>query len=325
MVFAHRFFSGGLLVCLLGLLFSPAALALDKKTSSAVSHYIMAIVCDGLGDVDAAIQEYRKAINTEREVSAIRLNLASSYIKKKDFLKAIAELKAVVRQDPQAPQPRVLLSLLYAAQNLPDLAVIEYTRALENAAKLTPQNTEIYKDLGITYLQQKNFIEAESTFKLLLSLSGQDAEAHFYLASSYYELKNNPAAEMELKSAIELKPDYHQALNFLGYLYVEEGRSLSQAEILIRKALEFEPENGAYLDSLGWFYFQSGQYPEASKYLEKASKLLEDPIIYDHLGDVYQKSGDAQKALQNWEKSLQLEPDQQKVKEKLKKSSAGKR
>ena len=126
-------------------------------------------------------------------------------------------------------------------------------------------------------------------------------------------------AEAQLKRALELKPDYPEALNFLGYLYVEQGRNLDEALKLIKKALEAEPGNGAYIDSLGWFYFKKGDFKQALKELEKASALLEDPIIYDHLGDTYFKVKDMQNARINWEKSLKMNPEQQKIQEKLKK------
>jgi tetratricopeptide (TPR) repeat protein len=88
---------------------------------------------------------------------------------------------------------------------------------------------------------------------------------------------------------------------------------------MIKKALEIEPNNGAYLDSLGWLYFKKGQTEEAIKELEKASALLKDPVIFDHLGDAYFKIGDIENAKNNWQESLSLEPAQDKVKEKLEK------
>jgi tetratricopeptide (TPR) repeat protein len=173
--------------------------------------------------------------------------------------------------------------------------------------------------LGAIYLQQKKFKDAENTYHLILELSPEDHEAHFYLGGIYNELKNNARAQEELKRAIELKPDYHQALNYLGYLYVEEDRNLIQAETMIKKALEIDPNNGAYIDSLGWLYFKRGNHKEAIKELEKAISQLEDPVIYDHLGDTYLKLNDIEKAKLNWEKSLKMDAKQNKVREKIEK------
>jgi Flp pilus assembly protein TadD len=194
---------------------------------------------------------------------------------------------------------------------------MEYEIALRNAAKLEPKNIDIYKSLGIIYIQQKKLKEAEDTYRLILYLSPNDSEAHFYLGTIYEELKNRDAATKELRKALELKPDYHEALNYLGYLYVEENKNLDQAEAMIKKALEIDPDNGAYVDSLGWLYFKRGRFQEALKELQRASTLLDDPVIYDHLGDVYLKAGEPAKAKDNWQKSLKMDPKQEKVKKKL--------
>ncbi|OGX16304.1 MAG: hypothetical protein A2166_04080 [Omnitrophica WOR_2 bacterium RBG_13_41_10] len=152
---------------------------------------------------------------------------------------------------------------------------------------------------------------------MILEISPLDTEAHFYLANIYDELKNRPKAEEALKKTLELNPDYHQALNYLGYLYVEENKNLDQAQGMINKALELEPNNGAYVDSLGWLYFKQGKLKEAINELEKATSLLKDPVIFDHLGDAYFKSGDIEKAKKNWQASLGLDEKQDKVREKL--------
>jgi tetratricopeptide (TPR) repeat protein len=86
---------------------------------------------------------------------------------------------------------------------------------------------------------------------------------------------------------------------------------------MIRKALAMQPDNGAYVDSLGWLYFKKGQLQESIKELERASKLLDDPVIYEHLGEAYFKLGDNKKAALNWQKSLKLDPNQDSLKKKL--------
>ena len=96
-----------------------------------------------------------------------------------------------------------------------------------------------------------------------MGLAPLDAEAHFYLGSIYYDLVNYSSVEDELKRAIKLKPDYSEALNFLGYFYLEQNKNTDQAGAMIKQALVVEPENGAYLDSLGWFCYKKGKFKEA--------------------------------------------------------------
>lgn len=320
MIFSFKKAAGVLSFCLPVFLSTiTSSFALDKKASSALSHYIMAVMHEDVGDIDKAIEEYKKALKTDKESSVIHLNLASNYLKKNDIPAAIEELKASIEIDPEAIEPHAILALLYTSQKKPELARSEYEIALKNAAKLHPENADIYKTLGVVYLQGKKFKEAEDAYRTAVKLTPSDAETHFYLASIYNELKKNDLAEEELKRALELKPDYHEALNFLGYLYVEENKNLSKAGDLIRKALKLQPDNGAYIDSLGWLYFKKGNYKEALKELQKAISLIEDPVIYDHIGDTYFKINDNANARTNWEKSLELDSKQDSVRKKIEK------
>ncbi len=306
-------------LCLSLALTVPTAQALDvnKEDSKSLSHYITAVYCEDLGDIDKAIQEYRKALEADNQSSLLHLNLASAFIKKNDIPSAILELRQSIDLAPDAVEPHAILALVYTTQNKAELATQEYALALKNAAKLEPENIEIYKSLGAIYLQQHKLREAEGIFKLVVGLAPLDAEAHFYLGSIYYDLKDYTATEKEFKTAIKLKPDYHEALNFLGYFYLEQDKNIDRAGAMIKQALSFEPENGAYVDSLGWFYFKKGKFKEALVHLEKAASFLNDPVIYEHLGDVFMKLGNRDSAKLNWEKSLKLDSTQDKVKVKL--------
>jgi len=290
---------------------------LTKENIRGLSHYIVGVYSEDIGELDRAIAEYKKALALDPESSLLHLNLASVFIKKNDASSAISHLKQAIRIAPLSVEPHAILALLYATQNQEGLAAQEYTIALKNAARLEPKNTAIYKSLGVVYLQQKKLKEAESIFKLVNGLSPDDEENHFYLASIYFELKDFSGVEKELKAALKLKPDYHEAMNFLGYFYLEQDKNIKQAGELISKALEIEPENGAYVDSLGWYYFKTGKFNQALVELEKAASLIIDPEIYDHLGEVFLKLGNIDQAKINWEKSLKLDPTQDKIKTKL--------
>ena len=291
----------------------------QRQDAQGLSHYIMGLYCENLGDIDGSIQEYLKALARDPGSSLLHLNLASSFIKKNDAAKAIDQLKQASNLAPEAVEPHLVLALVYAAGNNPDLATNEYALALKNATKLDPKNIELYKSLGVIYLQQNKKKEAEGIFKLIVGMAPNDAQVRFYLGSIYYDSKDYAAAEKELKAALKLKPDYHEALNFLGYAYLERDKEINRAGGLIKKALSFEPENGAYIDSLGWYYFKKGKFKEAVEKLEKAASCLSDPVIYEHLGDVYLKLGNEENAKLNWDKSLKLDVSQEKVKEKLQK------
>jgi len=124
-----------------------------------------------------------------------------------------------------------------------------------------------------------------------------------------------------MKLAIEINPQNAQALNYLGYTWAERGTQLDEAESLILRALKVEPNEGAYLDSLGWVYFQKGDYQRAVEQLERASEIItDDPVVVEHLADVYDKLGRTEAALVRYRdvvKNSKEQEQQQRVKEKI--------
>lgn len=304
----------------MALAISPARATDTKEVASkSLSHYILGVYSEDLGDLDRATGEYQAALAADPNSSLLHLSLASVFIRQNQLVLAIEQLNKSIELAPETVAGHAILALVYAIQNKADLATGEYALALKNAVKLEPKNIEIYKSLGVIYLQQKKLKEAQAIFKLITGMAPTEPEAHLYLGSICFDLKDYSCVEKELNIALKLKPDYHEALNFLGYFYLEQNKNIDQAGAMIKKALVLQPQNGAYLDSLGWYYFKKSKFKEAVKKLEEAVSLLSDPTIYDHLGDTYLKLSDLNSAKINWEKSLKLDPSQDSIKLKLNK------
>jgi tetratricopeptide (TPR) repeat protein len=171
---------------------------------------------------------------------------------------------------------------------------------------------------------------------------GDVREVRYHLSNVYSSMHDLPKAEAELQRILKDDADDATANNDLGYLWADHGKNLEEAERLIRKAIDLdarqrknsiagaaEGENAAYIDSLGWALFRRGQLAAARGWLEKAAALpggLDDPVVWDHLGDVYEGLRDWAKARAAWTKSRELyesdqrrKPDEhfQEVKQKL--------
>ena len=119
-----------------------------------------------------------------------------------------------------------------------------------------------------------------------------------------------PAAEQAFLALLEKHPDHAQTLNYLGYMWAESGTNLERAAEMLVRAVKQEPRNGAYVDSLGWVYFRQGKLDLAEKYLTDATHLLpRDATVHEHLGDVFAKRGDANRALSMYRAAITLEPE----------------
>jgi len=108
-----------------------------------------------------------------------------------------------------------------------------------------------------------------------------------------------------LRRAIEIVPENDRALNYLGYLWAERGEHLEESVELIRRALQVRENEPAYLDSLGWAYYQGGRYELAEPELVKAvERGGEEPVILDHLADLYAATARPELAVALWRRSL---------------------
>ncbi len=94
---------------------------------------------------------------------------------------------------------------------------------------------------------------------------------------------------------------------------------------MIKIAIDLEPGNGAFQDSMGWVYYKMGKIEEAKYHINLALQIMmekkeEDPVIYEHLGDIYYKMNDTINANENWKKSYEINKDvseKQRIKLKL--------
>jgi Flp pilus assembly protein TadD len=150
-------------------------------------------------------------------------------------------------------------------------------------------------------------------------LPSDQQEIRYLLSNVYNAWKKLPECEQQLTSILRADPDNATANNDLGYIWADHNKNLDEAEAMIRKALDLDREqrkragldvedNAAYVDSLGWVLFRRGKIEDALRELERAAKLPEgdDPVIWDHLGDVYRHLMRMDEARTAWRRAVEL-------------------
>jgi tetratricopeptide (TPR) repeat protein len=168
----------------------------------------------------------------------------------------------------------------------------------------------------------------QDSIPLLEKLVGKEpklAAAGFLLGAAYDRTGQHDLAVKELRRVLAVEPDFHAALNYLGYSYAEAGENLDEALSLSRRAVALEPDNGAYVDSLGWTYYRLGQPDQARGYLERAARLEPtDATLQEHLGDVYVALGQTERAREAYRRALELrDSNADQVRQKLEKLPPG--
>lgn len=178
----------------------------------------------------------------------------------------------------------------------------------------------------------KRYDEALAVYLALLDKFGQGYESSI-MREAMRDLKQNVSnvyvAQGNLEQGVECLeqvldefPAHAGALNDLGYLWAERGLHLQRAKKMIEQAVAAEPDNRAFLDSLGWVEYRLENYPAAQAALEKAiaGEAKPDSEILEHLGDVYFKLKEPDKAKAHWQRALDALPkdaERKKLEEKL--------
>ena len=110
--------------------------------------------------------------------------------------------------------------------------------------------------------------------------------------------------------ALLLSPNQFQVLNYVGYSLVERGERLEEALSMIERAVAAQPKAGHIIDSLGWAQFRLGYYSDAVVHMERAVELMAtDPVVNNHLGDVYWAVGRKTEARFQWRRALSFVTD----------------
>ena len=203
-------------------------------------------------------------------------------------------------------------AMILARQNA---QAIEHARA---AVRLAPDSVETHALLGSAYQSAQRWAEAESVWNAASRRFPSDSRIPLQLSYSREKLGDYAGAERPLRELLAREPDNAEALNSLGYLMADHVHNLPEAERMIRRALEQEPLNGAFIDSLGWVLYRLGHLAEARVQLERAVELTGgDPIVCEHLGDVYKdlKLNDLARKL--YRKSLEKDSANARVRVKL--------
>ncbi len=300
-------------------------------------------------DYFSIIQKYEDYVEVEPQDYKAVAVLFSLLVTKKDIEKAEKYLNKILKIPKKEflPEYYFYIALFYEYKNellfaakymqkyiryakndeeIPYLKLAYYFVSLKkhNAAKkvLVSANKKFNSEttklmLFYFYYDNKKYKDAIDVLYELKSISSTFKRIDFYLGVCYDQLGDFKNTEYYMNKAIEQDPSDHEALNYLGYLYADKNVNLDKAEQLILKALSYEPTNYAYIDSLAWVYYRKNLYEDAEKLFEQI-KDCNDPVVYEHIGDVKLKLNKIEQAYEYYTKSLKLNPKNKVVKKKLK-------
>ncbi len=294
------------------------------------------LIAEDPSDLDAQLRmalihgeqkEYPQAIGRLTEILKarpaelkVRDYLGYIYEESKDLQKAVETYAFNVQLEPSFFEGHLHLGVLYyRLKKFP-----EATEHLGRAIALNPKQPESHIVQGLAYLQQEQYDKSAEVFLEGIRHNPKNADLHFNLGTAYDKLNRFDDVVRAMETAIRLDPHHADALNYLGYSYADRGIRIDQALSLTKQAVALKPENGYYIDSLGWAFFKSGLLAEALAELKRAAALVgDDPVIYEHLGDIYAKQQRLSDAREAWLHALELDPSNHKLMDRFREQGMG--
>ena len=265
------------------------------------------------------------------EIDHLRV-LAREYEKRDKPDKAIPPLEAAIQQGSGEVNDYLFLgSLLWQTRQFDRMGLVG-----ERAVKIFPEQPLTHFQLALSCRARelhekaaKHFADAEQ-----LAAASQsellDHTFYYQYGSTLEHLGRFDDASRMLEKSITLTPREKSeaaanTMNFLGYMWLEQGKDLAKAGELIAKANELSPDNAAYIDSLGWFHFKKGDFAKALAEFQRAEKLIpeiqsEDAEILEHIAVTHKQLGDTKTALDYLERAHALKTPFTKIRERIEKT-----
>jgi tetratricopeptide (TPR) repeat protein len=283
-----------------------------------------------------------------------RIRKAQLFGEMRNFPEAVEELNNVLRIRPNELRVRDFLGLLYEEMKDYDRAIEAYQTNikidptffdsvlhlafvsyrlkrnedalsyLDQAVKLNPKRTESYLLFGLTYFQMGKYERAKDKLEQGIEQDPSNPELHFNLGTTLDKLDRFEDVVRAMEQTIQLDPDHADALNYLGYSYADRGMNYEEALALTKRAVALKPHNGYYVDSLAWALFKLGRVDEAFEMIQRAVALVsDDPVIFEHLGEILLSREEPEKAREAWLQSLQLDSTNENLKKRFRDAGFG--
>jgi tetratricopeptide (TPR) repeat protein len=282
-----------------------------------------------------AERAFRQALKLDPRSTQAHNNLGNCYLTEKKIEPAEKEFLAALQIVPDDRDANYALGLLLLTHGKAEQAIPHFervhppdlptllnltqacleTRRKDQAIRLVNQiSTHYAKDvrahfsLGVLLAAEKQYETAIHELEIADALMPGQFEILYNLGQAYCLNKNEVKAEDALQRALAEKPDSAETMFLLGKLYFDQERHLQAMEILL-KAHKLTPKNTDIIFLLAHLSMLQNYHADAIPLLEEGIKIdPKRPVLHAALGDCYFTEGKVDKAIEEFQTLIQLDP-----------------
>ena len=298
-------------------------LALEPEI--AIAHKLMGDALQKTGKFQDALNYYQQAIAIQPDFADVYINLGSLYANQKRWSEAMEHYQQALTIDPELIKVhQYIAKILRRQQSLVKVdteAKFQPKPTLENylsraktlqhqgklkaalgqyqqAAKLAPQNVEIYREIVYICEQLELWQDAARYCRLIWQLTAPDALPQL-----------NSATARQLEADSQSKASTAESYYQLGLDYSKQ-KQWQLAIAHYQKAIALDPQMvRAYL-SLAKLLTAAGAESQAiACYIQGIKYIQNSPELYYHLGNLYHQAQKRSQAIVCYQKAIQYQPD----------------
>lgn len=236
---------------------------------------------------------------------AIVLNSVSAILQRnREWRDDLTLYLTTLKTDPDAYVMHLNLGTTYFGMH--DFRAAE--RELKIALQLRPGSPNVLNALGCVYLEQGHLDSAAEVLQQAIAAKPRWTDPHFNYGRVLKKENLDDAALAQFLTAVETGPLNASARLYLGQEYAERGH-YAEAEAQLKESIQLLPTLAGQ-QALADLYLKTNREADAKALLQQmAQEYAFDGPTHLKLGRLLEKEGNAKEALQEYQQTLELDPN----------------
>jgi tetratricopeptide (TPR) repeat protein len=233
-----------------------------------------------MGQHEAGIESYLKAIELDSTDAMVRYNLGIAYLNINELESAKQTLLKAHKLDPEDLNALEKLALAEQRMGNPEGAL----HAAEKALKIDPDKLEVLSMAGQIYLMGDDYARAAELMEKVVAQQPDNAAVLFNLGAAYKALKQHDKAITQFLKTVEVTPNDTDAWYQLGLIY-DHQEDLDSAIASFEKVVDLKPGNAKAWAALARAYARKSNTTSGAEAKELVRKSNEAGAMYQSLLD----------------------------------------
>jgi tetratricopeptide (TPR) repeat protein len=249
-----------------------------ERKAGALAHFVEGMGFEQVGEMDKALEAYRKVLNVDPGQSRLAAVVAGLLIRQEDFPQAIDVLKDAIKANPNDAEPYRQLAFIYAKYLKKTDQAVDYAN---QAIALNPRDIEAYQRLCEIELAAGEETKALEVLDRATKVQSDDASFWTRLGKLYAAILFKPDSQPKpdeverineiFKKAAAHANDDPTVLKDVADYYASS-QQLKEAIPLYLRVLELQPDDANAREKLATGFILTNQRGKAVEMLEQIIK-----------------------------------------------------